>query len=513
MSPITFLCRLFLLKMVMVVASSVTESFAAEALRPNIVYILADDLGYGDIQALNPMRGKIATPHLDRMAERGMVFTDAHSPSSVCTPTRYGILTGRYAWRTHLQSGVLYGESPPLIAAECMTVPRLLQSHGYATYGVGKWHLGLDWQQKTKEKFTAQEKEQAWDIDYSIPFGNGPVTRGFDHFFGISASLDMPPYVYLRGDRATKIPMTHRTYIRKGAAAEDFEAEDVLPAFTREAIQVVDQCAEKAKSGSPFFLYWSLASPHTPIVPTSPWKGKSGLGDYGDFVMQTDAAVGELLAALKRNGLEENTLVIFTSDNGCSPAANTANLEKQGHFASGDRRGYKADIYDGGHRVPLLIQWPSQVKAGSRSNQLVGLNDLMATCGELLQAKLPDEAGVDSVSFLGELLGNSNSPGRESLVHHSIQGKFAFRKGKWKLVLCAGSGGWSQPNDAQALKQDLPPFQLFDMEKDVAETTNLIAKYPEIAKALEEELASLVANGRSTPGAAQSNDVEVKIRK
>lgn len=511
MHSIRHLCSLFI--WVIVFAGSVASGFAAEALRPNIIYILADDMGYGDIQALNPKRGKIATPHLDQLASHGMVFTDAHSPSSVCTPTRYGILTGRYAWRTRLQSGVLYGESPPLIAADILTVPRLLQSQGYATYAVGKWHLGLDWQRKTNEKFSAQEKDQAWDIDYSLPFGNGPVTRGFDHYFGISASLDMPPYVFLRDDRATKIPTTHRTYIRKGAAAEDFEAEDVLPTFTREAVQVVDQCAEKAKSGSPFFLYWALASPHTPIVPTSPWKGKSGLGDYGDFVMQTDAAVGELLAALKRNGLEENTLVIFTSDNGCSPAANTANLEKQGHYASGDRRGYKADIYEGGHRVPFLVQWPGKVKAGSRSHQLVGLNDLMATCGELLQVKLAGDEGVDSISFLGELLENSNSQGRESLVHHSIQGKFALRKGKWKLALCAGSGGWSQPNDAQALKQDSPPIQLFDMQNDAAETANLVEKHPEIVKSLEEELTNLVANGRSTPGAAQKNDVEVKIRK
>jgi arylsulfatase A-like enzyme len=334
---------------------------AAEPMRPNILYILCDDLGYGDVRALNPDRGKIATPNIDRLAARGMVFTDAHSSSSVCTPTRYGILTGRYCWRTRLQSYVLEGTSPHLIAPDRLTVAKLLRRHGYATACIGKWHLGMDFAHKPRVDRT--KTGEGLDIDYDKPIANGPNVAGLDYYFGISASADMPPYTFIENDRVTVVPTVEKTWVRKGAAAADFEAADLLPALTRKAAAYLDQRAAAARMGKPFFLYLALTSPHTPILPTREWQGKSGLNAYGDFVMQTDAAVGEVVAALEKNGLAENTLVIFTSDNGCSPAAGIDELERKGHFPSAVYRGYKADIWDGGHRIPFIACWP-----GGRSN-------------------------------------------------------------------------------------------------------------------------------------------------
>ncbi len=300
---------------------------ASAADKPNIVYILADDLGYGDVQALNPKRGKIATPHLDRLAAQGMVFNDAHSGSSVCTPTRYGILTGRYAWRSSLVSGVLGGTSPPLIAPGRMTVAAMLKEQGYRTACIGKWHLGLEW---AKWESPAERKQHpGWQFDFSKPFQQGPTARGFDSFFGISASLDMPPYAWIDNDRLTALPTAKKTWIREGPADPAFEAIDVLPGLTRKAVELI---SGRKQDDKPFFLYLPLASPHTPILPTAEWQGKSGLGDYGDFVMQTDACVGEVMAALDQSGLAANTVLIFTSDNGCSPAAEIEALEKQGRF-------------------------------------------------------------------------------------------------------------------------------------------------------------------------------------
>ncbi len=456
--------------------------------KPNILYILADDLGYGDVQALNPQRGKIKTPHLDQLAGQGMTFTDAHSGSAVCTPTRYGLLTGRYAWRTRLQNGVLGGDSKPLIAPDRLTAPAFLKQHGYFTAAVGKWHLGMNLP-------PAQ--------DLAAPITDGPVTRGFDYFFGISASLDMPPYAFIENDRYTEAPTAQKTWIRKGAAAPGFEAVDVLPALMRKAVEIIGQRAAAAKVGQPFFLYLPLTSPHTPIVPAPEWKGKSGLGAYGDFVMQTDAAVGEVLAALDKAGLAENTLVIFTSDNGGSPMAGTAKLEAQGHFASAESRGSKADIWEGGHRVPFLVRWPARVKAGTRSERVICHTDFMATCAEILGAKLPDTAGEDSASLLPTLLGADQPAPRESVVHHSSSGRFAIRQGPWKLALCAGSGGWSKGGGPESP-------QLYDLAADPGETKNLAAEKTDIVSDLTARLEKIVSDGRSTPGPKQANDVPVK---
>ena len=467
---------------------------AAEQTKPNIVYILADDLGYGDVQCLNPQRGKIATPHLGKLASQGMIFTDAHSSSSVCTPTRYGILTGRYNWRTRLQSGVLNGFSEPLIVAERLTVPGLLKQHGYTTACIGKWHLGMG--------LTGGEP--------SPKITDGPTARGFDSYFGIAASLDMPPFACIENDRFTEPLTTTKKWQRTGPAAASFEAVDVLPTLTRKAVEFV---STQAKTGQPFFLYMPLTSPHTPILPSKEWQGKSSIGKYGDFVMETDWAVGEVMAALEKAGIASNTLVIFTSDNGCSKAAKITEMEAKGHFPSADMRGSKSDIWDGGHRVPFIVRWPDATKAGSRSAQTICHTDLMATCAEILGAKLPDNAGEDSVSILPALKGADKAPLREAVVHHSINGSFAVRQGDWKLELCADSGGWTAPAPGSAEAKLLPDTQLYNLSSEIAETNNLQAKHPAVVARLTKLLEQYIANGRSTPGSKQANDAAIKIRK
>lgn len=460
---------------------------SASAAKPNILYILADDLGYGDVHCLNPQRGKIATPHLDRLAAHGMTFTDAHSGSSVCTPTRYGLLTGRYAWRTRLQSGVLDGgNDEPLIAADRLTVAGFLKQQGYSTACIGKWHLGFQ-----SDANVEKAKGRA-----GLPVGTriigGPTTRGFDLYFGCSNARTMS------------------SLIENDRVIEQIETIDMLPRLGARAVSHLAACA---KSDAPFFLYLPLTSPHTPIVPSATWKGKSGLGDYADFVMQTDAIVGDVLAALDQHGLAENTLVFFTSDNGCSPAAKTKELEKSGHYASAGFRGYKADIWDGGHRVPFFVRWPGKIAAGSKSAQTICHTDFLATCAAILDAKLPENAAEDSVSLLPALLGKDNAPLHEHVVHHSISGRFAIRQGNWKLAFCPGSGGWGKPGDADAAKQGLPAVQLHDLSTDPAETTNLHEKHPEVVQRLTKLLDEIIANGRSTAGAPQTNDAPVIVAK
>lgn len=480
---------------------------ATPAAKPNIVIILADDLGYGDVQILNPQRGKIATPHFDRIARDGMTFTDAHSGSSVCSPTRYGLLTGRYAWRTRLQRGVLDNYVEPLIATDRLTLPRMLQQQGYHTGCIGKWHLGYTIEggqaapKKKVEGAGAGRKKNADDGGRTLgrhpgaPLGartnDGPVTRGFDLFFGFHHARMMESV--FENDRVTEL----------------LPAVEMLPRLAARARNYIE---ERAKSGKPFFLYLPLSSPHTPIVPSAAWRGKSGLGSYADFVMETDWAAGEVLAALEQAGVADNTLVIATSDNGCSPAAGTDKLEAQGHFASAQYRGYKADIWEGGHRVPFLVRWPARVKRGSRSDALVCLTDLMATAAEIAAVKLPTNAAEDSFSFLPALLAQGRTS-RTTLVHHSINGRFSLREGSWKLELCPGSGGWGRPTDPEATKQGLPRVQLYDLSRDSSEQDNQQARQPDRVKRMRAQLEKIVADGRSTPGPRQANDAEVDIFK
>ncbi len=465
-SLIRFLAGLCLSVVLATAAARATE-------KPNVVFILADDLGYGDVKAFNP-EGKIPTPRIDRLAAEGMRFTDAHTGSAVCTPTRYGVLTGRYAWRSRLKNGVLGGFSPPLIAPERETVASFLRKQGYRTGCIGKWHLGWDWARtgKTPEKEPANY--QAMPVDYTKPIANGPTSVGFDVFFGISASLDMPPYIYIENDRAVGVPTVEKSFKvpkRVGPAHVDFEAEDVLPDLAERAVKFIAECGHDA-GRRPFFLYVPLNSPHTPIVPRAEFLGKSGVGEYGDFVCQTDWAVGRIVDALEDNGLTEDTLVIVTSDNGCSPQADFPALAKLGHDPSSRFRGHKADIYEGGHRVAFVAKWLGHIAPGSESAQTICLTDLFATVAEITGTPVPENAAEDSVSLLPALLGKADKPLREATVHHSINGSFAIRQEKWKLCLCPGSGGWSDPKPGPATR-DLPPVQLFDLEADPGETKNL----------------------------------------
>lgn len=461
--------------------------------KPNIVYILADDLGYGDVHCLNPERSKIATPNLDKLASEGMTFSDAHSGSSVCTPTRYGVLTGRYAWRTRLQSGVLSGYEKPLIAADRLTVPGLLKQRGYHSAIIGKWHLGytIEGAQKNSAR-EARGAARGEGASMGSVTRDGPVTRGFDEFFGFHHARMMKSV--FEHDRVTQI----------------IEPVDMLPTLANRSSEYI---ARRSRLGEPFFLYLALNSPHTPIVPSKEWQGKSGLGDYGDFVMETDWAVGEVLAALENAGVAENTLVVFTSDNGCSPAAGVKKLEAQGHFASAQFRGYKSDIWDGGHHVPFIVRWPAKVKAGSQSKQLICHTDLMATCADILGITLPENAGEDSASILPALLAQDTAPIHEAIVHHSISGRFAVRYGQWKIELCPGSGGWGNPGDEYALKEGLPDIQLFDLNADIGEMRNVCAQHPDVVEQLKTWLEKTIFNGRSTVGTRQLNDAAVVVNK
>lgn len=498
-------------------------SFAASK-SPNIVYILADDLGYGDVSCLNP-EGKIQTPHMDRIAKEGMRFTDAHSGSSVCSPTRYGILTGRYAWRSRLKNGVLGGLSPRLIEPDRVTVASFLKSRGYHTACIGKWHLGMDWAVlpgKEVSPLSVESREQVRNVDFTKPIRNGPNSVGFDFFFGISASLDMVPYAYIENDHVTAMPADDRDFpmvmgrekgrTRAGPAATGFDAANVLPDLTREAVDYIANRASDAKQGRPFFLYLPFASPHTPIMPIKKWQGKSGLNVYADFVMATDSAVGEILSTLEKHGLANDTIVIMTSDNGCSPFADYDELKEKRHNPSHVLRGHKADIFEGGHRVPFLVRWPNRIKPGSVYGQTICHTDLLATCADILNARIPDNAGEDSVSVLPALLGKS-TPLRKGTVHHSANGSFAIREDRWKLILGPDSGGWSFPRPGRDKTEGLPAVQLYDLTADIGEGNNVQDKNPGVVKRLRKLLEKYVSEGRSTPGRSQKNAGVVDIWK
>jgi arylsulfatase A len=492
---------------------------------PNIVLILCDDLGYGDVQA-NGTGGKIPTPNIDRLAQEGMRFTDAHATSSVCTPTRYGLLTGRYHWRSRLQRGVLGGLSPRLIEPGRETLASMLKAKGYHTACIGKWHLGMDWVIKPGRSVTELGIEHAAQndsVDYGQPIKNGPQSVGFDYFFGISASLDMVPYTYIENDRVTALPTAERDFpmhegrgenrTRRGPAAPEFDAAQVQPEFFRRAVEYIEQRSGEKGKRVPFFLYLPLASPHTPIVPTPEWQGRSELNPYADFVMEMDAGIGQILQALDRMNVSGETLVIFSSDNGCSPQAKIPELADKGHAVSGPWRGHKADLYEGGHRVPFIVRWPGVVRAGRVSDHLISQVDLYATLAAMLDIEIAANAAEDSISFLKMLRSSEASPARQQLAVQSVDGAFGVRDGRWKLALCPGSGGWSAPRDAAAVAQGLPDTQLYDLETDPGERDNVQAQHPERVQRMSDWLMEIIMNGRSTPGPGQENAVVVQIRK
>lgn len=507
---------------------------------PNVVYILADDWGIGDVKCFGGDRCRIETPHMDQLAARGMKFTDAHSSSSVCTPTRYSVLTGRYNWRSRLKRGVLYGYDSALIDNRRQTVAGFLKHHGYTTGCIGKWHLGMDMPtrdgQKPFAKLTSKDHDKQLNpakcnIDWDAAIANGPTTVGFDYFYGISASLDMPPYIWIHNDRFVGKCTTTKAFHRSGPAHKDFFDYDVLPTIGSQSIEFIKK---NAQTDQPFFLYVPLNAPHTPISPSKNFAGKSGLGKYADFVMETDWVIGEITKAVDQAGIAKETLIIVTADNGCSPAAqsraghNTLNLTFNGpqsaaaladhHYASSIYRGHKADIYEGGHRVPFIAKWDDTIAAGTECAAPICHVDLFATCAELIGQQPESSAAVDSVSFVPHLLGNADAKTRATVIHHSINGSFALRQGKWKLAFCPGSGGWSapkppKPNSAafKTLQQNGQWVQLFDLEADPGEHRNLAAEHPEVVKRLTSLIKQQIAEGRTTEGAAESNDGETKL--
>jgi len=479
---------------------------AASALgsaKPNLVFIMCDDLGYGDVSALNP-DSKIQTPNVDRLAAEGMTFTDAHSSSSVCTPTRYNVLTGRYNWRTRLKRGVLDGYGRPLIAEDRLTLASLCRENGYQTAMIGKWHLGMELPRH-------KQGSRKGSVDWSQPIGRTPTSNGFDYFWGHGASLDFPPYVYIENNRYTSTNVTVKsardlgikTAFRTGPIADNFDPFTTLDEFCNRSAEYIRNWDGK----KPFALYVPLTSPHTPILPTGEWRGRSGIGDYGDFVMQTDDGVGRIMEAVDGRGIKENTIIVFTSDNGCSAAAGIPNLVKKGHRPSYIFRGSKADIWDGGHRVPHIVRWPAKIKAGSKTDRLTLLGDIVATLADILEAELPDDAAEDSMSYYPALLGRDDpTKTHTAIMNHSIDGTFAVRTAEWKLCFCAGSAGWTAPKNQQALNQGLPKYQLYNMKSDPGEKTNLYEEKPEVVETLTRIGMDMVANGRSTPGVPQSND-------
>lgn len=484
--------------------------------RPNIIVILTDDLGYGDVSCMNP-RGRIHTGNIDRLAEEGLVLTDCHSSSALCTPSRYALLTGRYNWRSRLKSTVLPGQSFHLIEPGRETIPSLLKKQGYHTAAVGKWHLGMDWQTRGdyRQPATYFEGDNSPEgmmngIDYTAPVKNGPNDVGFDYFYGMPASLDQPPFVHMENDRAVTRPveMIGVKNLHRYDPSQQFDVEygPAEPGFDPRAItpemdaKVLDLVRGYAAEKTPFFLYYACPAVHGPLVPTREYQGKSGLNAYADFVLQVDGFVGRLDALLTETGLRENTILIFTSDNGCSAVADFPALIAKGHNPSAGYRGWKGNIWEGGHRIPFVVRWPGHIAPGTRSDATACLVDLFATFAQVTGASYGDDAGEDSFSMLPLWLGQADRV-RESLVHHSGAGFYSLRRGPWKMEFCAGAGERGDHTDLEGR----PTCQLYNLDADSGEHWNLYGSCPDVEEALLSEMERYVRDGRSTPGAPQPN--------
>ena len=471
---------------------------------PHIVYILADDMGYGDLSSLNQEAG-IHTPHMDRIVREGIHFTDFHTNSAVCTPTRYGILTGRYAWRSRLKTGVLWGYDPPLIEEGRVTVASFLQENGYHTACVGKWHLGLGWQQKNPEepiytKFRWDHVFEEGDdsnVDFSQEIVGGPVDLGFDYSYIIPASLDMSPYVYIENKSVVELPTAFTpgknqeedgrgVFWRSGEVSPSFQFENVLATLTEKAVAYLHS---RHNEQEPFFLYFPLTAPHTPWLPTDAVNGKSQAGRYGDFVTLVDQTVGAILEALDELNLKDQTLLIVSSDNGAhwTPEDKVEFAHRANHIY----RGQKADIYEGGHRVPYIARWPGRISPGSKSDQTMCSTDLLATVSGIVGKPLPQGSGEDSYNMLAAYSAKKlEKPIREYTIHHSLNGHFAIRKGNWKFTPHLGSGGFTQPNNDDP-KEAGKKGTLYDLQNDPQETTNLYNEQPEIVSELTAILDSV----------------------
>ena len=484
--------------------------------KPNIVYILADDMGIGDISGLNPS-SKINTPNIDKLLENGMNFTDAHTASAVCTPTRYGIITGRYPWRTRLKKGVVDGYSKTLIQNDIDTAPALLQRNGYHTAMIGKWHLGWNWVIKGEDslvrdislpdyKFAAGVEEH---VDFSKPFTAGPIDRGFEYFYGINASLDFPPYVFSENNKATTLPneilpfqgpnkskpnwkndVLEKKQImqRKGIKDPKFDAGETLLKLTNHSTEYI----KNSDASKPFFLYIALTAPHTPVLPRKEFVKSSNAAAYGDFIQELDWSVGKVVQALMDRGIEDNTIIVFTADNGASKASFPVEFEtKYNHKPSRELKGRKGSLNEGGHRVPFIVQWKNEIQPRSENNTTVSLNDLYATCAAIIDIPQPKDQGVDSYSLLNLFYG-INYYTRTSNVYSDYGGRYAVRKGDFKLIL--------SPNKKNR--------SLYNLKEDIGETTNLYGqqKYIKIQKDLMNEITSIIKNGRSTTGKKLENE-------
>ena len=480
--------------------------------RPNIVIILADDFGVGDIQAHYP-DNKIATPYLDKFSAESVRYTNAHSGSACCTPTRYGMMTGRYAWRTALQEWVIACYEPPLIDEDRLTLPGFLQDEGYHTALVGKWHLGWNWagpQPSTREEARNVLKEKEWD--YTKPIEDGPIERGFDYYFGTHVP-NFAPFTFIENDRVVTQPT--ETYVHDPSEgtvmprgfegspiAPDWQWDQILPTITQRA---VDYIHEQANKDEPFFLFFSQTSPHEPVVPSESFKGKSGIAPIADFVMETDWSAGQVIQALEDAGVAEDTIVIFTADNGHSHYTGWETLLEAEHYPSGPYRGHKSHVWEGGHRVPFLVRWPGKVSPGEERHHAVSVNDIFATCAELLSADVPFDAAEDSISFLGTMLDSDAAPLRDHVVAHSTFGEFTLLEGPWKIVYRNASANLNESRGKPRI------VELYNLDDDIAETKNLAAEEPDIVYHLDRKLRYLVDQGTSREGPAQQNDTEVKI--
>jgi len=500
--------------------------------KPNIIFILADDMGYGDAHCNNP-DSRIPTPHLDRLAEKGMCFSDAHAGSSVCTPSRYSILTGRYAWRSRLKKGIVWQWDAPLIEPERLTVAGMLRDNGYRTACLGKWHLGWDWQtldgRRPNDTLTFGEHELAKraafgeNIDYRKRIGGGPVDRGFDSYFGVDVP-NFPPYAWFEDDHLTALPTQDKPnnlYGAPGKAVPGWELERMIPEFTRRAVEFIETHGErerKTENTPPYFLYYPLTSPHSPVVPNADFRGRSGIGLYGDFVCEVDWVVGQIMGALDRTGTFDNTLLVFTSDNG--PENRTGDDEgvyerarRAGHYSMGDLRGIKRDAWEGGHRVPFVASWPAVIPEGQRCDQVIGLCDFMATAADTIGIDLPEGAGEDSVSYLPLLKGRVDRPIRTSLVHHSAAGRFALRRGEWVFIDGPTGDENGEPEWLKEKRGYSPhdePGELFNLEADLSESANRYGEHPgivsEMSRALNEMKGGAQPPARSGASAASLSE-------